>query len=65
MRFITITSSLLAFCALSHASINLSYAPETDRSGQIVLGENVRIAWETDKPYVCVPCGEIRTLANL
>jgi hypothetical protein len=65
MRLTTITSSLLAFCTLSHASIKLSYAPETDRSDQIVLGENVRIAWETDKTYVCIPCGDLRALANL
>jgi len=52
MKFTTLTSSLLAFCTLGNASINLSYAPETDRSNQIALGENVRIAWESDKPYV-------------
>jgi len=52
MKFTTITSSLLAFCTLSNASINLSYTPETSRSTQIALGENVRIAWESDKTYV-------------
>jgi len=52
MKFTTITSSLLGFCTLSQASINLSYAPETNPSGQIVLGENIRIAWESDRSYV-------------
>lgn len=54
MKFTTFISSLLAFGTMSNAAINLSYAPEIDRLNQIVLGENVRIAWESDKTYVCV-----------
>ena len=54
MKFTTLTSSLLAFCTLSNAAINLSYVPENDCYDQIILGENVRIAWESDKTYVCL-----------
>ncbi|CAD0088006.1 unnamed protein product [Aureobasidium vineae] len=51
MKFTTITSSLLAFCTLGQAALNLTYIPETDPQGRVVLGENVRIAWESDKTY--------------
>ncbi|CAD0115371.1 unnamed protein product [Aureobasidium uvarum] len=51
MKLTTITSSLLAFCTLGQAALNLTYIPETDPQGRVVLGENVRIAWESDRTY--------------
>ena len=52
MKFTAIFGRLVAFSTLTHAAINLSYTPESDREGRVVLGENVRIAWESDKTYV-------------
>lgn len=52
MKFTAMFGSLLAFSSLGHAAINLSYTPEDDQEGKVVLGENVRIAWESDKTYV-------------
>lgn len=52
MKFTAVFGSLLTLSALGRAAINLSYTPGDDQEGRVVLGENVRIAWESDKPYV-------------